>query len=285
MSCRPFIRWVGGKNLLLKNLKPLVDSIDLSANKYIEPFIGGGSLFLSGIKAQSHIINDLNSDLSFCYQLLSLDETFNSLVVELSDPKYINDKPTFVLMKSRFNELKKGNVQSIERSALFIYLNYLCFNGFYIESKRTGIYNSGFGYRTTLRWPGLCIDRLTTVRNYLSDRNTVVCNKDYSEILKVARKGDLIYLDPPYFDCNTFTSYTQKQFDTQSQIDLVDWCDRLDKLGCYIVYSNNNKQFIKDLFDKLGGKWKCTEFTVNRVVSCKINGRQNSKNELIITNF
>ena len=280
-----FIRWAGGKRLLLKYLKPLVDKIDISNNVFIEPFIGGGSLFLSGINAKSYLINDLNSDLSYCYNLLAKNETFQLLINELNDPKYINDKATYLLMRSKFNHLKLNGEQSIERSALFLFINYTCFNGLYRENKK-GEFVGGYGYRDKMRWPQICIEKLTVAHNYLKDRNVTVLNDDYIKCFETIKKGDLVYFDPPYIDNICFSSYTQKIFDKQAQIDLINLCDRLDKIGCFIIYSNHNTDFIKDSFKAFGSQWKFNEINVNRTISCKGSTRKtNDKNEIIISNF
>ena len=61
---KPFIKWAGGKNKLVKTL---IGKMPKEYNLYIEPFIGGGALFLE-LSPQFAIINDINKNLINCYE-------------------------------------------------------------------------------------------------------------------------------------------------------------------------------------------------------------------------
>lgn len=59
----PIIKWPGGKEKELKYIIPNAPSF----NRYIEPFVGGGSVFM-GIKAKEYLINDFSSELIELYR-------------------------------------------------------------------------------------------------------------------------------------------------------------------------------------------------------------------------
>ncbi|MCF6213995.1 MAG: DNA adenine methylase, partial [Flavobacteriaceae bacterium] len=69
---QPFIKWVGGKRGLLKQLLPLFPK-DFS--NYYEPFLGGGALFfelysLGYLKDKKIYLSDINSELINTYNVV-----------------------------------------------------------------------------------------------------------------------------------------------------------------------------------------------------------------------
>ena len=55
----PVLKWAGGKTQLLEQL---TNRIPIKYNRYFEPFIGGGALWLS-IAPEHAFINDTNEQL------------------------------------------------------------------------------------------------------------------------------------------------------------------------------------------------------------------------------
>lgn len=74
---KPFIKWAGGKGSLLQKLEALLpaDFDDLKNVTYIEPFVGGGAMLFHMLHhhkcIKRAVINDINSDLIRCYQLIA----------------------------------------------------------------------------------------------------------------------------------------------------------------------------------------------------------------------
>ena len=56
---KPFVKWAGGKSKMLKNqvFIDLINNFDNSKMRYIEPFVGGGAVFLH-LMPKNAIIND-----------------------------------------------------------------------------------------------------------------------------------------------------------------------------------------------------------------------------------
>lgn len=55
-------------------------------------------------------------------------------------------------------------------------------------------------------------DNLLKVSSYLNISNGRIENKDYSLILKEAKKGDFVFLDPPYIEDHDYKfSYNNKE--------------------------------------------------------------------------
>ena len=56
---KPFVKWAGGKRQLLEEIKARMPQ---RFNTYIEPFVGGGALFLD-LECENAIIKDSNEQL------------------------------------------------------------------------------------------------------------------------------------------------------------------------------------------------------------------------------
>ncbi len=66
---RPFLKWAGGKYSLLPELDRLIPA----GKRLVEPFVGGGSVFLNSEKHESYLLADVNADLINLYQMLEVD--------------------------------------------------------------------------------------------------------------------------------------------------------------------------------------------------------------------
>ena len=65
---RPFLKWAGGKYTQLADL-----FVHIPAGKrLIEPFVGGGSVFLNSDKHADYLLADVNPDLINLYQMLAV---------------------------------------------------------------------------------------------------------------------------------------------------------------------------------------------------------------------
>ena len=59
---KPFLKWAGGKKWFINQER---DRLPLHFNRYIEPFLGGGSVFFY-INPQQAILSDINNE--FVYE-------------------------------------------------------------------------------------------------------------------------------------------------------------------------------------------------------------------------
>lgn len=66
---KQIVTWTGGKMKELKYICPALPSYD----RYFEPFVGGGSVFM-GLNANEHYINDLSVDLISLYRYISTSD-------------------------------------------------------------------------------------------------------------------------------------------------------------------------------------------------------------------
>ena len=160
-KAKPFIKWVGGKGQLIEQLELLLPAdFDRWENvTYIEPFVGGGAMLLYMLQQYPNIrhavINDVNSDLTTCYRtvrdmpeelitsLMDIQDAYNALSTEEAR------KDFFLAVRDRYNE---KNLNPLENTTKFFFLNRTCFNGLYRVNKK-GLFNVPFGKYTN---PQIC---------------------------------------------------------------------------------------------------------------------------------
>lgn len=144
-KAKPFIKWVGGKGQLIEQLDAQLpaDFENLEDVTYIEPFVGGGAMLFFMLQRYPNIhhavINDVNSDLTTCYQ--TVKDMPEELIASLTDiQNAYNELPTeearkdfFLTVRDRYNE---KNLDPIENTTKFFFLNRTCFNGLCRVKKR-----------------------------------------------------------------------------------------------------------------------------------------------------
>src|SRR4051812_47166516 len=69
-AVRPILKWAGGKRQLLPELRPFYPQ---QFNRYIEPFLGSGAVFLDLhnrelLKGRKVVLSDINADVIGCYR-------------------------------------------------------------------------------------------------------------------------------------------------------------------------------------------------------------------------
>ena len=289
---KPFIIWVGGKT---RSRKKIVDSFPKKFNRYFEPFIGGGSIFMEFAYDKSYL-SDSNPQLINCYKTVKKYPT--KLVKEVNKifDSY-NNRKTLETKKKYYYQLRKEYNERIlknptfKSAVLFVFLGRAGFNGLYRVNKK-GIYNTPFGQHMTLRKlcfkkkePSNCID-MYELHKYLNNPNVKIEQGDYMNILKLVRKNDLVYLDPPYFPIKAmktnFTAYVTGSWNLEEHLKFIDFIHKLTKKGCYVVMSNNNSAFLKKKLPK--PQYNYSYIETLRSIGAKSNAKKNIK-EILIKNY
>jgi DNA adenine methylase len=240
LLAQPFLKWAGGKRQLLPELNKY---IPLKYKTYYEPFVGAGA-FLFDLQPKKAVINDINSELINCYNVIknSLDDLVEDLKRhEISSDYYYNIRE--LDRKPEFNELS-----AVQRASRIIYLNKTCFNGLFRVNSQ-GQYNVPYGNYKNPKVLDEVV--LKAVHNFLNSCDIIISNQDFEEVVRDAKKGDFIYFDPPYdpvSDSSSFTGYSLDGFSRDEQRRLKSVFDRLNKKGCFVLLSNSSTDFIKDLY-------------------------------------
>ena len=264
---RPFLKWVGGKRSLLKEIHARLPQ---SFNNYFEPFLGGGAVFFSlSNKIKQATLADNNLELVLTYRVIQKEP--HALIARLKEHAKEHSKTYYYAVR------KIEPSTPLETAARFLYLNKTCFNGLFRVNK-SGKFNSPMGkYEKP---------------NIVQEENIMVCHEvlqkawikfgDFSEINP--EKGDFVYFDPPYHPTTelSFTDYTKDSFSESDQVRLRDFVIELHKRGVYVMLSNSKTSFVESIYNK---KY-FTQHTVMapRFVNCKPSER-NKVEELLITNY
>lgn len=112
---QPIIKWPGGKEKELKYILPNLPQF----NKYYEPFVGGGSVYMA-VQAQEYYINDFSAELVSLYDFIATsDKTFFNYV-ELIDKSWMNAHTFFnenkilveLYLQYRNNIISKNDLKS-----------------------------------------------------------------------------------------------------------------------------------------------------------------------------
>ena len=274
---KPFVKWAGGKRQLI----PIINqNLPESFGTYYEPFLGGGALLfhiLTDKNGQKCSISDLNSDLVLAYT--TIRDRIDSLIASLKNHEKNYQKNS----ESYYYSIRESNPRSeIEKTSRLIFLNRTCFNGLYrVNSK--GKFNVPLGKYSN---PNIVNEEnLYAVSNILqSSRISIKC-RDFEAVLRDAKKGDLIYFDPPYQPTSAtanFTSYTNKDFTYDDLTRLAELCLKLDSRGCNVLLSNSDSKEVADIF--AANPWKITRIEANRSINSN-SKKRTGHYELLIKNY
>jgi len=277
-KAKPFVKWVGGKSQLIEQLEALLPAdFDKWENvTYIEPFVGGGAMLFYMLQRYPNIrravINDVNSDLTTCYR--TVRDTPEELITSLKD---IQDaysaleteegrRDFFFAVRDRYNE---KNLDPIENTTKFIFLNRTCFNGLYRVNK-SGLFNVPFGKYIN---PQIC-DPKTIRKDSDFLQRVEIMTGDFEVTFDRAHGNTFFYFDPPYrplSDTSSFNDYAKESFNDDAQIRLKKYCDRINEAGFRFMLSNSDckgKNEEDNFFDVLYGAY-------NRVRIYEQNGTPN----------
>ncbi|MDY0970148.1 Dam family site-specific DNA-(adenine-N6)-methyltransferase [Siccibacter turicensis] len=269
MKQRSFLKWAGGKYSLLDALNSYIPA----GYRLIEPFVGGGSVFLNSSKHCAFLLADINADLINLYQMLAV---IPERVITLSRRMFVsmNSAEDYNKVRAEFNaQLLDG----AERAAAFLYLNRHCFNGL-IRYNLENQFNVGWGKYSAPYFPAEEIRGFTRMAH-----NCVFMVSGFRRTIALAGKGDVVFCDPPYEPLPGtagFTSYAAGGFTWEDQIGLAENCLAAHKRGASVVITNSTAPRLIELYEQLG--FEINFLSVRRSVSSKGSTRDMAKDLVAI---
>lgn len=258
---KPLFKWSGGKSDELIYIKKY---IPIKYEIYLEPFIGGGSVYFY-INPSKAVISDVHEELIDFYQEIkngNQSEIYNFLKTVK------NDENTYYDIRDNF-KIKS----SLDNAKRFYYLRKTCFRGM-LRYNRKGNFNIPFGRYKTFKF-----EILKEKKYYELLRNTQIFNKDFSYVFEnYNNENNFMFLDPPY-DCD-FTDYGYCQFGKKEHLKLAEYF-KTTKIKCLLVIAKTN--FIEELYkdyivERFSKKYKF------KIHSGRVDEKIN-KEHLIIKNY
>ena len=187
------VQYQGSKRILAPQILPYMPK---SSSRMIEPFSGTAAMTIAAAmdgRASSFMVNDLNAPL-----VGMLKEAVESPARLLKDYEHVwssqfefseGHVAHFYSVRERFNagETSPANM---------LYLLARCVKGS-VRYGRSGNFNQSPDKRRHGTSPAKLAPNLLAVSKLLKGR-TEFSSVDYREMFKIARKGDVVYMDPPY---------------------------------------------------------------------------------------
>ncbi|GEM76709.1 Dam family site-specific DNA-(adenine-N6)-methyltransferase [Vibrio sagamiensis] len=234
---RAFLKWAGGKYGLVEDIQRHLPP----ARKLVEPFVGAGSVFLN-TDYEHYLLADINPDLINLYNLLKdkpqeyISEAKRWFIADN------NRKEAYLDIRAQFNNTD----DLMYRSVAFLYMNRFGFNGLCRYNKKGG-FNVPFGSYKKPYFPEAELEFFAEK----AKRATFVC-ESYTETFRRARKGSVIYCDPPYAPLSNtanFTSYAVSGFTLDDQAALADIAETTAiKRGIPVLISNHDTTLTRRLY-------------------------------------
>jgi len=274
---KPFVKWAGGKRQLL----PIIEqNLPEKFDTYFEPFLGGGALLFHLLSTKENVtysVSDLNSDLVLAYT--TIRDRIDNLIQSLKN----HEKNYHKNSKEYYYNIRDSTPRSeIEKTSRLLFLNRTCFNGLY-RVNSSGKFNVPLGRYTN---PNIVNEEnLRSVSSILQSNKVSIKCRDFESVLNDAKKGDLVYFDPPYqpvSDTANFTSYTNRDFTLDDLSRLSELCHKLDEKGCKVLLSNSDSKVVSKMFSNK--TWKISKINANRSINSN-SKKRTGHFELLIKNY
>ncbi|WP_276752160.1 Dam family site-specific DNA-(adenine-N6)-methyltransferase [Treponema succinifaciens] len=289
--------YTGDKYKLIPELKKYFpDKID----KFVEPFVGGGSVFLN-IEANEFYENDIDKNIISIHKYLSSfansEDLLNILLSKIDEyefscsykgktvpdelrKKYVKtyfakyNNESYKQLKEKYNNSDRTDIADLYLLLIYGFNRMLRFN-------QKGEFNLPVG---NVDFNQNVFDSLTDYIKLTNKKNPHWSNTDYKEFLSNIniKESDFIYLDPPYL---ITSSEYNKRWSQNDDIELCNLLDAFDKKNISFAMSNVIDYKGKENTELL--KW-AEKYNIHSIKSNYINYHDNTIKtfrEVLITNY
>lgn len=265
LRLNPIFRWAGSKRKQLPSLETHWNTAFL---RYVEPFAGSAALFFH-LQPQRALLGDINAGLIEAYEVVRSrpDEIYHAVTaLPRGEAAYYAERNKDPQKLSKFH-----------RAVRFVYLNRHCFNGIF-RTNTDGEFNVPYAHSRAGAIPPIEDFRRTAL---LLARASLKC-ADFGRILSNVRKGDFVFLDPPYAveSRRIFRQYDKRAFTPLDLARLSKHLDRIDACGAKFVMTYAHCTEVMKHFEQ----WQRRRIRVRRHIA-GFAGARRSAYEILITNI
>ena len=247
----PPIKCQGIKTKLIPFIK---ETIQWDGNGvWYEPFLGSG-VVLFNICPDKAVVGDRNQYIIEFYQAIQSNEitpkSMRSFLEQESLKLADGGADYYYAVRARFNE--KHSPYDL------LFLNRACFNGVMRFNKK-GQYNVPFckkPERFSKAYITKICNQIDRVQQLMKGKDWQFLHTDWKTIMAMPKKGDCVYLDPPYIgrDTNYVGEWSESDAVALAQTShLVD-------AEVYLSMWKENKYRVNDHIEKCWNDFECHEF-------------------------
>lgn len=220
------LKWVGNKQRLAPEI---IAHFPKEFGTYFEPFLGSGGV-LGVLAPKKAIGSDTFKPLVEIWQALHQNpDTLKSWYAERhSLIAKLGKVEAFEKVKASYNQSPNG--------ADFVFLTRACYGGVVRFRQKDGYMSTPCGAHDPVdpdsfaKRVDLWFDRT---------KGTTFLHADYSEAMRMAKKGDLVYCDPPYADSQAIL-YGAQSFSLETLLSVIAECKQR---GVYVALSIDGTKF------------------------------------------
>uniref|UniRef100_A0A6C0LKV1 site-specific DNA-methyltransferase (adenine-specific) n=1 Tax=viral metagenome TaxID=1070528 RepID=A0A6C0LKV1_9ZZZZ len=226
-SLKPLVKWSGGKTDEIKIFsKYFPEDYDI----YIEPFVGGGSVYFY-LNPDNAVISDVHSELIALYKCIGNGDGQAIYDFMGNTP---NDEATY------YNVRDVMEIHSeLDIAKRFYYQRKTCFRGM-LRYNKDNKFNIPYGRYKTINYTELLNKEYETLLH-----RTEIYNSKFEVIFeKYNDEKNFMFLDPPYD--SEFTDYGYCKFDKEEHIKLANLF-KSTKIKCLMIIGKT--RFIEELYD------------------------------------
>jgi DNA adenine methylase len=194
---KTFLRRPGNKS---KHLKHIIPHIPNFTGTYYEPFLGTGAVYLHLLPKKA-VLNDLNKDIIAIWKLVKTNPNFIIQEIDKFKKTFLPKSNEMKLKQCKDIVSKMDTYTGDQRTINYLLMIYCNFEGtlylsnrLYFRGLNGNIYTNKSCHIFTENYKS----KILELQNIL--KNVKIENKDYSKILNKTKKGDFVFLDPPYIE-------------------------------------------------------------------------------------